>query len=156
MRTSTTAAGTVVAHTAHLTFPLPDAQQPEIIALIAAYAERGLTVTVATAARYRAQRAAEERAWNAHLTAPAGTAYDWAGTRPYAMQTLCGCGKHFAVWALEQMVDEKPDRLLYCQACAIRTQRVARRAHEEIEFVQLLTVEQIDVLRARDAADIGN
>jgi hypothetical protein len=152
MRTSTTAAGTLVAHTAHLTFPLPDAQQPEVIALIAAYAERGVTVSVATAARYRAQRAAEERAWDAYLTAPIGAPYDWAGTRPYGMQILCDCGKDFALWAIEQMVDEKPDRLVFCQACA----EVADKAGEGITFVQLLTVEQTDVLRTRDAADIGN
>jgi hypothetical protein len=123
--------------------------------LITAYAERGVTITAETAARYLAQRDRETSAYEAYLSVPAGTVYDWAATRPYGLQILCDCGKHLAVWATEQMVDEKPDRLVYCDACATRMQRIADRASEEITFVRLLTVEQVDSRREWEAAGIG-
>jgi hypothetical protein len=124
-------------------------------ALIAAYAERNVTITAATADLYLAQRDREQAAWDAYLTAPIGAPYDWAATRPYGLQILCDCDKDFALWAIEQMVDEKPDRLLYCDACASRMQRIADQASEEIAFVRLLTVEQADSRREWEAAGIG-
>ncbi|HWB38352.1 MAG TPA: hypothetical protein VHA75_20230 [Rugosimonospora sp.] len=113
--------------------------------LIQAHTEAGHPITETTAAAYLAQTARQDAAWQAALT---GAPYDWTTTRPYADQYRC-CGKGLARWAIEATVDGMPDRVLLCDACAIRAER-----HGE-HLVQLLTVEQTTVLAARNAAGIG-
>jgi hypothetical protein len=116
--------------------------------LITAYAKAGITITADTADAYLTQQVTDEAAWNAALT---GADYDWTATRPYANQYQCLCGRGMAHWAIEAMVDDKPDRILHCDDCAI----AASLADDTVAYVQLLTVEQVAARAAAELAGIG-
>lgn len=128
-------------------------QEAKIAELVAAHAAQGHRISENDALLYLTQQVAEEAAYQSFLAD--GTAYNWDDIRPYGMQYLCGCGKRFAVWATEEMCDGKPDRILYCDDCADSTQHEAQAEGEEIDFVRLLTIEQIEAANAWDAAGIG-
>jgi hypothetical protein len=123
-----------------------------IAELITAHADHGHTITPAAAFAHLAQREAETQGMDDYLTTGH---YDWQATRPYAEQILCGCGKQFALWAIEQMVDDKPDRILYCEQCAENTERACAAAGEPVEFLQLFTVEQATRLAELEFAGVG-
>lgn len=115
--------------------------------LIAAHATAGHTITEAEAAAFLAQAELEADAWQAAL---AGATYDWQATRPYADQYQCSCCSGLARWAVEHMVDGKPDRLLYCDDSAASIE-----AGGLAPLVHLLTVEQTSTLAAWAAAGVG-
>ena len=127
--------------------------EAKIAELVKAHAERGHLISDNDAILYLTQQGSEEAEYQSFLNH--GTAYNWDDVRPYGMQYLCGCGNAFAVWATENYCDGKPDRIVYCETCAANAQNEAERNGEEIDFVRLLTIEQIQVAHEWDAADIG-
>lgn len=108
--------------------------------MIAMYAANGIMIDTSTAEHYNAQRAAEQAQYDAVIE---GGTWDREADRPYRGQYLCQCERHMATWAVETLVDGKPDRILFCTACVAKSASPldVRTTSDGLPFTELRNID---------------
>lgn len=108
--------------------------------MIETYAAHGRHITYAVAELYIAQREATQAQFDAVI---AGAKWDREADRPYRGQYLCQCERHMATWAVETLVDGKPDRILFCTACVAKSASPldVRTTSDGLPFTELRNID---------------